>query len=87
MLVTPDKLTTRQKPLVGMGELVVRQIAFIGIIPAPLPQQRPSATQPAAQAGGTAGHACSPSGRLIGRLESLSRNGDTDRPAATRPTV
>jgi len=87
VLITPDKLTTRQQPLIGMGELVVRHIAFIGIIPAPLPQQRPGTPQPSAQAGGAAGHACSPSGRFSGRLGSLSRNGDTGRPKATRPTV
>ena len=87
MLVVPDKLTTRQKPLIGMGEPVVRQIAFIGIIPAPLPQQCPGTPQPSPQAGGAAGHACSPSGKFIGRLGSLSRNGDTGRPRATRPTV
>jgi len=87
VLVAADKLTTRQKPLIGMGELVVRQIALVGIVPAPLPQQRPGATQPSAQAGGPARHARSPSGKFIGRVGSLSRNGDTGRPRATRPTV
>lgn len=76
-----------QRCLIGMGGTVMGEIALIGIIPAPLAEQRPGLSQPAETGLDPDRHARSPCARSSAGTAALSRSGNTGLPVATRQTV
>lgn len=82
-----DEGAPGQRRLPGMGRVVVGEIALIGVVPAPLAEQRPCLSQPVETGFDPDCHARSPCARSSAGAAALSRSGNTGRPTATRQTV
>ena len=67
--------------------VVVGEIALIGVVPAPLAEQRPCLSQPVETGFDPDRHARSPCARSSTGAAALSRSGNTGLPVATRQTV
>ena len=82
-----DECAPGQRHLAGMSGVVMGEIALIGVITAPLAEQRPGLPQPVEPGLDPGRHARSPWARSRAGAEALSRSGNTGRPTATRQTV